>query len=171
MILSSLLGAGWTNGSQVLWNDEGILLCRAAREGGMAALEREFGLEELPLSGAYFADRSQEIGMAEVIVPASSDLIGRSVVDARFRSRFGLTVVGLKRGGAVQERMLLHEKLEKRLMSLGAPDSAYANATIASVTARNAVTFSHTVRRSSAASGRSSTSSDRATCSSRVGIQ
>ena len=33
-------------------------------------LRQQFALEEMPLSGAYFADRSQEIGMAEVIVPA-----------------------------------------------------------------------------------------------------
>ena len=52
----------------------------------------------MPLSGAYFADRSQEIGMAEVIVPPTSDLIGQTLVEAEFRTRFGLTVVGMRRG-------------------------------------------------------------------------
>jgi PAS domain S-box-containing protein len=33
MILSSILGVGWAHGSKVLWDDEGILLCRACREG------------------------------------------------------------------------------------------------------------------------------------------
>jgi PAS domain S-box-containing protein len=33
MILSSMLGAGWAHGPKVLWDDEGILLCRACREG------------------------------------------------------------------------------------------------------------------------------------------
>ena len=33
MILSSMLGAGWVHGPKVLWDDEGILLCRAFREG------------------------------------------------------------------------------------------------------------------------------------------
>ena len=39
--------------------------------------------EALPLGGAYFTDRSQEIGMAEVIVPASSELVGKTVAEAR----------------------------------------------------------------------------------------
>jgi PAS domain S-box-containing protein len=33
MILSSMLGAGWAHSPKVLWDDEGILLCRACREG------------------------------------------------------------------------------------------------------------------------------------------
>ena len=32
-------------------------------------LARELGLELLPLSGAYFADRAQEVGMVEVMLP------------------------------------------------------------------------------------------------------
>jgi di/tricarboxylate transporter len=59
---------------------------------------QKYGLEELPLSGNYFNDRSQEIGMAEVIVPAGSRLVGKSVVQAGVRGQFKLTVIGLKRG-------------------------------------------------------------------------
>jgi PAS domain S-box-containing protein len=33
MILSSLLGAAWASGARVLWDHDGILLCRACREG------------------------------------------------------------------------------------------------------------------------------------------
>ena len=33
--------------------------------------------------------------MAEVIVPANSDLVDKTVAEADFRSRYGLTVVGL----------------------------------------------------------------------------
>jgi di/tricarboxylate transporter len=55
-------------------------------------------LEKLPLSGAYFSDRSQEIGMAEVMVAADSVLIGKTVIESDFRNRYGLTVVGLRRG-------------------------------------------------------------------------
>ena len=42
----------------------------------------DLALEALPLSGAYFSDRSQEIGMAEVMVAADSELVGKTVVDA-----------------------------------------------------------------------------------------
>ena len=74
-------------------------------------LRKQYALEEMPLSGAYFTDRSQEIGMAEVILPASSELIGKSVVEAKFRTRFGLTVVGLRRGDVAHEHDLLNERL------------------------------------------------------------
>jgi di/tricarboxylate transporter len=55
-------------------------------------------VEELPLTGAYFSDRSQEIGMVEVMVSADSGLIGRPVVAADFRNRYRLTPLGLRRG-------------------------------------------------------------------------
>jgi len=65
----------------------------------------------MPLSGAYFTDRSQEIGMAELVVPAESRLVGRTVVEARFRTNHGLTVVGLRRGRVAHERGLINEAL------------------------------------------------------------
>ncbi|HEY1380063.1 MAG TPA: SLC13 family permease, partial [Gemmataceae bacterium] len=68
------------------------------------ALRDKYALEPLPLTGAYFTDRSQEIGMAEAILPASSDLVGRTVAGARFRDRYGLTVIGVRRGGAALDR-------------------------------------------------------------------
>jgi di/tricarboxylate transporter len=66
----------------------------------------------MPLRGAYFTDRSQEIGMAEVILPPGSELIGQTVLGARFRTRFGLTVIGLRRGIIAQGRDLLNETLK-----------------------------------------------------------
>lgn len=74
-------------------------------------MRRHYALEALPLAGASFADRSQEIGMAEAMVSADSTLIGKSVVDARFRTQHGLTVIGLRHGGVAVERNLLNETL------------------------------------------------------------
>ncbi|HAB15308.1 MAG TPA: SLC13 family permease [Verrucomicrobiales bacterium] len=74
-------------------------------------LRQKYALETLPLSGDYFADRSQEIGMAEVMLGANSDLVGKTVVEARFRTRFGLTVIGLRRGATAVEGSLLNERL------------------------------------------------------------
>jgi di/tricarboxylate transporter len=53
----------------------------------IAALCQRHGLEELPLAGAFFGDRTQELGLAEVMVTADSSLVGRSVVAAELRSR------------------------------------------------------------------------------------
>ena len=58
----------------------------------------QYALEEMPLTGAYFSDRSQEIGMAEVMIAADSSLVGKTVIEAGFRTRFRLTLVGLRRG-------------------------------------------------------------------------
>jgi di/tricarboxylate transporter len=89
-----------------------LLIDLYAPDRNIEALRQQLGLEEMPLSGTYFTDRSQEIGMAEVILPPNSELIGKTVVEARFRTRYGLTVIGLRRGVIAHERRLLNEALE-----------------------------------------------------------
>jgi di/tricarboxylate transporter len=78
---------------------------------GIDELGQRLGVEPLPLTGTYFNDRSQEIGMAEVIVPAESELIGKTVADAEFRSRTGVTVLGLRRGCTALGQSLREESL------------------------------------------------------------
>ncbi len=89
-----------------------ILLIDLSRSNSdFESLRDKMALEELPLSGAYFADRSQEIGMAEAIIPATSDLVGKTPVEARLRTEFGLTAVGLNRGDGPYPGNLSSEKL------------------------------------------------------------
>jgi di/tricarboxylate transporter len=78
------------------------------------ALRREFALEGKPLAvgGRYFTDRSQEICMVEVIVPAESKLVGQTVLQATVRSDYGLTVIGLRHGQSVHGHGLLDETLK-----------------------------------------------------------
>lgn len=71
-----------------------------------------FGVDELPLTGAYFTDRSQEVGMAAVIVPALSEFIGQTVGEAALRSKYGLTVVGVRRGQDAFAGALVHQTLQ-----------------------------------------------------------
>ena len=80
------------------------------------ALWQSLKLEPRPLSeiGNYFVDRSQEIGTAEVILPAESTLIGQTVREARIRSEYGLTVIGLRHGNKVVTHDLLEETSEDR---------------------------------------------------------
>ena len=89
-----------------------LLVDLFAPEADADALRQKYALESLPLGGPYFTDRSQEIGMVEVIVPASSELVGKSVVEARFRDRYGLSVIGLRRGVVAHERGLQNEELK-----------------------------------------------------------
>lgn len=80
--------------------------------GDVAALQRQYALEALPLSGSYFTDLSQDVGMAEAIVPANSELIGRSIAEADMRSRYGLTVIGVRRDAAALAGNLRGERIE-----------------------------------------------------------
>lgn len=89
-----------------------ILLLDAARsEVDLAALCSRWQLEELPPTGDYFADRVSDIGMAEVMIPATSPLVGQSVVDLRFRSVHNLAVVALKHGAHPLTTPVADEKL------------------------------------------------------------
>lgn len=78
----------------------------------VSQLREQYSLESLPLSGGYFTDQSQEIGMAEVILPADSDLLGQTVKDARLRDRTQLTVIGLRRGSTPLGKGLEDEVLQ-----------------------------------------------------------
>ena len=75
-----------------------LLIERRSDGPDLDSLARAQGLEALPLSVRRFTDTAQEIGMAQMIVPPGSRLIGQTVTQARFRSRFGLSVIGLKHG-------------------------------------------------------------------------
>lgn len=82
-----------------------------APEADAEALRKQFALELMPLSGSYFTDHSQDIGMAEVIVPATSDLVDKTVIEGGFRTKHGLSVIGLRRGTDAMERGIREEKL------------------------------------------------------------
>src|SRR5262252_4809165 len=78
--------------------DDVLLVDLFAPKIDIEALRQRFGLQALPLTGAYFSDRSQDIGMAEVMVAADSELAGKTLVEVAPASRYGLTVIGLRRG-------------------------------------------------------------------------
>lgn len=80
--------------------------------GEAAAISAEFGLEPLPLKGGYFTDQSREVGMVEVIIPPGSGLIGKSIVEAEFRSEYQLHVIGLRSGSASLQDQLMERKLK-----------------------------------------------------------
>ncbi len=77
----------------------------------IAELQREYALEPMPLTGVYFADRSQDIGMAEVMVGTDSPLIGKTIADSEFRTRYRLTVLGLMRDRKAMRHGHLREPL------------------------------------------------------------
>lgn len=88
-----------------------LLLDLFANRDNLRSLCQTMQLEPLHFKAAYFIDQSQELGMAEVSLPPGSQLIGKSVLELAFRTRFGLNVVGLRREQAAIEEQLVDEKL------------------------------------------------------------
>lgn len=91
-----------------------LLVDLLATDVEIATLRQKLQLEFLPFGdgGDYFLDRSQDIGMAEVILPAESELVGQTVLKARVRAEYGLTVIGLRRGRTIHGHGLLTEELK-----------------------------------------------------------
>jgi len=81
-------------------------------DGEIARIATELKLEPLALGGTYFMDRSREIGMAEILLPPTSSLIGKTVVNAAFRTNYRLNVIGLRRGSDA-----IHAPTEAKLRS------------------------------------------------------
>jgi di/tricarboxylate transporter len=68
-------------------------------------------LQAQSFKGDYFSDMSRELGLAEVMLPPDSSLIGKSILDMRMRSQRGINVMGLRRHGHTFRKDLLNEKL------------------------------------------------------------
>lgn len=89
---------------------EDVLLVHFSQDTDIAFFAETMGLTLLPLRDAYFNEHSQEVGMAEVLIPPESSHIGKSVIEQTFRTRHGLNVVGLRRQGRAFEGPFLEEK-------------------------------------------------------------
>ncbi|MBN6080347.1 SLC13 family permease [Aggregatibacter actinomycetemcomitans] len=61
----------------------------------------EYNLERAEIRAQYFSEQASSIGMAELILVPNSDCIGKSTEQLRFRSKYDLNVVGIKRDGEV----------------------------------------------------------------------
>ena len=74
----------------------------------LSAAERLTGL---PIVEGQERSLVQELGMVEVMLPPDSELIGQSLRQAAFRSRHGLSILGIRRGGRPLSGSLAGEKL------------------------------------------------------------
>ncbi len=69
-------------------------------------------LEPMVLRGEYFADQALDVGMAEVALIPDSEMIGKTVREIAFRTRFGLNIVGMKRDGKAMDGTVVDEPLQ-----------------------------------------------------------
>ncbi|HFZ8994273.1 TPA: SLC13 family permease [Citrobacter freundii] len=88
-----------------------LLIDMSAAEVDLREFCSEQLLEPMVLRGEYFSEQALDVGMAEISLIPESELIGKSVREIAFRTRYGLNVVGLKRDGAAMEGVLVDEPL------------------------------------------------------------
>lgn len=88
-----------------------LLIDMSAAEVDLREFCVEQLLEPMVLRGEYFSDQALDVGMAEISLIPESELIGKSVREIAFRTRYGLNVVGLKRDGVALEGSLADEPL------------------------------------------------------------
>jgi len=76
----------------------------------VAALIAAERLTALPIANSQQQNLVQELGLAEVMLPPDSALIGQTLRQAAFRSHHNLSVLGIRRGGRLLDS-LTEEKL------------------------------------------------------------
>lgn len=79
----------------------------------VSALAEEFGVDLLPPAGSYFADRMQNLGLVEAMLPGDSELVGKAVWQAEELALAELSVVGLRRGREALEPRDLRNRVLK----------------------------------------------------------
>nr|WP_200868301.1 SLC13 family permease [Pantoea sp. IMH] len=89
-----------------------LLIDMSAAEIDLREFCSEQRLEPMILRGEYFSERAQDVGMAEALVLPESELSGKTLREVAFRSRYGLSVVGLRRRGELVEGALTDLALE-----------------------------------------------------------
>nr|WP_318384103.1 SLC13 family permease [uncultured Enterobacter sp.] len=89
-----------------------LLIDMSAAEVDLRQFCSEQQLEPMVLRGEYFSDQALDVGMAEVSLIPGSELIGKSVREIAFRTRYGLNVVGIKRDGSAIDGALVDEPLQ-----------------------------------------------------------
>jgi len=89
-----------------------LLIDMSAADVDIREFCSEHRLEPMILRGEYFSDRAQDVGMAEVLIFPDSALQGKTLRESSFRSRYGVSVIGIRRRGEVMEGALSDLPLE-----------------------------------------------------------
>ncbi len=89
-----------------------LLIDMSAAEIDLRQFCSEQLLEPMVLRGEYFSDQALDVGMAEVSLIPESELLGKTVREMGFRTRYGLNVVGMKRDGVALDGSVVDEPLQ-----------------------------------------------------------
>ncbi len=100
-------------GDTVLETGDVLLLDLDEPDIEAEALAEQYGVDLLPNSGKYFLDRSQDVGMMEVMLPYESQFVGKTVAESELFAQSELTLVGLRRRAKTLEPHGLREQVLK----------------------------------------------------------
>lgn len=100
------------NGVSVFRARDVLLIDMSASDVDLRQFCGEQMLEPMVLRGEYFADQALDVGMAEVALIPDSEMIGKTVREIAFRTRFGLNIVGMKRDGKAMDGSVVDEPLQ-----------------------------------------------------------
>ncbi|HBO37695.1 MAG TPA: SLC13 family permease, partial [Pasteurellaceae bacterium] len=78
-------------------------------EFDLAEFCQQENLEPAEIRSANFNEQAKSIGMAELTPVPDSGAVGKSAAQLRFRSNYGLNVVGIKRNGEILSGYLVDE--------------------------------------------------------------
>jgi di/tricarboxylate transporter len=99
------------SGSTELREGDVLLLDMSDSQVDLREFCSEQQLEPMVLRGDYFSEQSRNVGMAEVSLIPDSTLLGKSLRESAFRSRYDLNVVGIRRDGETLAGKLVDEPL------------------------------------------------------------
>lgn len=69
-------------------------------------------LRPIELKGEYFSSHSKAVGMAELSVMPEAECIGKTIRELKFRSKYHLSIIGLKRGDEIIQQDLIDTPLK-----------------------------------------------------------
>lgn len=94
-------------------NQKDILLMDMSTEvENFEQLCEQFKLRNIALKGDYFSAHSKSVGMSEFSIMPEAESLGKTISELKFRSVYGLSVVGLKRDGNVLQENLIQTPLK-----------------------------------------------------------
>ncbi|CAI1516789.1 Uncharacterized conserved protein [Serratia quinivorans] len=99
------------SGSTELREGDVLLLDMSDSQVDLREFCSEQQLEPMVLRGDYFSEQSRNVGMAEVSLIPDSTLLGKSLRESTFRSRYDLNVGGIRRNGETLAGKLVDEPL------------------------------------------------------------
>ncbi|MFV8766628.1 SLC13 family permease, partial [Yersinia enterocolitica] len=99
-------------GSSELHENDVLLIDMSDCDVDLREFCTEQMLEPMVLRGEYFSEQARNVGMAEVSLIPDSSLLGKSLREVTFRTRYGLNVVGIRRNGKTLEGKLVDDKLQ-----------------------------------------------------------